>query len=337
MADEYGGLFAEGPLGDEGRAVLREMEAARQGGDFVRLRRALERCLSLPNVNRSMVENALKEMDAATAQGQEGAPTSPHDQAMKCKDAGNLKLKQGTKAALKEANELYSQGIGILLQVAEEKRSAQENTLLSQLHSNRAHALLQTREFAASVDECKRCLKLDPKNVKAYYRAARGSLLNGLYQQSIDFCLQGLVVDPQSQDIQKLKESAEARLTGQKKMKEKLNVSPQELMDQQTETQRLGRQVQILRAQIQQKKNRKKGQELTKQYVDSVKKGESAYVACGRCFLQLDKASINRDITQTVASIDAELPKMEKALEEVSERYEKARADFESICKHLKR
>ncbi len=64
----------------------------------------------------------------------------------------------------------------------------------SQLYGNRAQAYLSLRNFSSCVSDCKRCLKEDPKNIKAFFRAARSSVLNGLYQQAIDFCDDGLKV-----------------------------------------------------------------------------------------------------------------------------------------------
>ena len=56
--------------------------------------------------------------------------------------------------------------------------------------------MLQLQEFVKCVEDCKRWLEIDPKNMKPYYRAWKWSVHNGLYQQGIDFCTKGLPIDP---------------------------------------------------------------------------------------------------------------------------------------------
>ena len=101
------------------------------------------------------------------------------------------------ESTLQRPDEVTIQTATETLPVAEEKdveKRKLEAPVMAALFGNRAQVLLQLREFVAAVDDCRKCLKEDPENLKAFYRAAKGSLHSGLYKQSVEFCERGLQV-----------------------------------------------------------------------------------------------------------------------------------------------
>lgn len=337
-AEKMSGPMDSSKMNAEGSAILKEMEEARKTNDLAGLQKALLKAKTHDACNQAWVDNALNEVAQLDQAAQAGSSSSSGGNAIAelaktCKETGNGKLKDGTKSSLKEAIEQYTRGISIIMQAKE--RTSDLTTLISQLYNNRGQALLQLRDFSAAVADCKRCLKEDPKNVKAYFRGARASLLNGLYQQAIDLCEQGLTVDSQNTDLSKLREQAETKLADQQALKERLNISPQEIMDQQQQVNRLYQQHSLMQQQIAQRSQRRRSQELTKQYVQDIPDGRHCYVACGRAFIQRPQQDIQEDLRLQMQTVDEELPKIRKAEEEVKARYDKARHDLEEIVKHL--
>ncbi|CAD7962898.1 unnamed protein product [Amoebophrya sp. A120] len=375
------GLFLPGvPVPTAGASVLLEMEEAKKKQDLPALRTSLLKARQLPGVNTPWIDNALQEIENLQQVQQQQGGTNITDIARQCKDKGNAALKEAnnSKQKLKQAGEHYTTGVTILstflqnqAKLAEdrakkvkegvlkpeeadntdpekEKMIADSKVLLSQLYSNRAQVLLQIREFSGCVDDCKRCLALDNANMKAYYRAARASLLNGLFQQAVDFCTAGIEVAEAAQasssaaapasnteDLKKLLDSASQKLNAQKDIKEKLSVSPQELMDQQQNVQRLYGQLQQLQQQIFLKKQKQRAQLVTKEYVKTQCQDVNTYVSCGKVFVMRSHDGLVKDMEDQMESLDAELPKMEKAHAELKERFDAANAEFEAIVKHM--
>lgn len=71
-----------------------------------------------------------------------------------------------------------------------------DNVLNSQLHSNRAAVSMRLKEYDKAVDDCRKAIKLDPKNTKAYYRGTKASEALGLTAQAVRFCKGALDLRP---------------------------------------------------------------------------------------------------------------------------------------------
>ncbi len=132
-------------------------------------------------------------------------------------------------------------------------------------------------------------------------------------------------------------DTSKTKLAEQQQLKEKLSVSPQELMDQQKNLNRLSQQLQMIRQQIVGRTNRRRSQELTKQYFESIPDGSRTYVNCGRAFIHREQDDVKEDLKLQMAGIDEEVPKLQKAFDEIQERYNKASKEFEDVVKHLPR
>jgi len=205
------------------------------------------------------------------------------------------------------------------------------------LLNNRAHILLQLKELVRCVEDCKRALEIDPKSVKAYYRAAKASVLNGLYQQGIDFCTKGLEAEPSHADLQNMLDGARKKLEEQMVKKEKLNISPNELIEMQENMNRLGNQLRMCTQQVQIAQGRRRSYELTNTgFLNTLDQNTGTYVAIGRGFFHTSRDKVQAGFTKKIKDIEEELPKLEKAQKDMKERHDKMTKEFTEAIAYLK-
>lgn len=128
---------------------------------------------------------------------------------------GNNKLKVGLQAKkklmLREAIKFYGEGL---------KLQCSDNSLNSVLLSNRAHVeslLGNSRNALADALDAK---KLDPKNVKAHYRAAKAALDLGIYDKCCELCHEGQAVDPSSKEFPTILLAAQEKQSEERKRQE---------------------------------------------------------------------------------------------------------------------
>ncbi|PSR92159.1 hypothetical protein BD289DRAFT_451905 [Coniella lustricola] len=117
-----------------------------------------------------------------------------------------------------DAADYYGRGIGIL--VTQEKRRAAslpphendpqgddpveiaaQRTLLETLYVNRAACHLERRNYRSCYLDCHAALRLNPRNLKAWYRSARALLAVGKIGEADDACAGGLAVDPENNPL----------------------------------------------------------------------------------------------------------------------------------------
>ncbi|CAE7615728.1 ttc4 [Symbiodinium necroappetens] len=229
--------------------------------------------------------------------------------------------------------------------------------LNAQLYSNRAHVRLLLRQFVEAVDDCRRAIEQDPKNIKAYWRAARASLHLDLCRNGIDFCEAGLKQAPGDSDLMKLRDSCAEKLAGQQQRRAEARTmanrdfNADEAMAVQEKVSGLSEQLARLQASFASKQRQRVRLELTQQTVTSTPEDTKLYRGVGRCFLLGDRQPILDEMKQTMDSIDEdlgknipkpeacevqsledsgweELPKMQKASQEL----EKRKDDAEKAC-----
>ncbi|KAI1184149.1 TPR-like protein [Nemania serpens] len=94
----------------------------------------------------------------------------------------------------------------------------QERTILESLYVNRAACHLELKNYRSCWLDGSAALRLNPKNIKAYYRSARAFLAVGRIAEADDACARGLAIDPSNnplktvaQDIIKKVEEMAAR------------------------------------------------------------------------------------------------------------------------------
>ncbi|KAJ6789928.1 hypothetical protein PWT90_10018 [Aphanocladium album] len=111
-----------------------------------------------------------------------------------------------------DAREFYTKGV-VMLAAEERKRAAGEVTrspegvvdsddeiaaqraMLVSMYVNRAACNLELDNFRSVWLDCTAALRLDPRNVKAYYRAARALLKVDRVDEADDMCARGLAFD----------------------------------------------------------------------------------------------------------------------------------------------
>lgn len=205
------------------------------------------------------------------------------------------------------------------------------------LLNNRAHILLQLKELVRCVEDCKRALEIDPKSVKAYYRAAKASVLNGLYQQAIDFCTKGLEAEPEHADLQNMLDAARKKLDEQMVKKQKLDISPNELMEMQENMNRLGNQLRMCSQQVQVAQGRRRSYELTTSgFLTTLEENTGTYVAIGRGFFHTSRDKVQSGFQKKIDDINEELPKLMKAQLDMKTRHDKMTKEFTEAIAYLK-
>lgn len=95
-----------------------------------------------------------------------------------------------------------------------------DKALNSQLYSNRAAVSLRLKEYTKAVDDCRTALRLDTKNSKASYRAAKAADGQGLTSQAIAFCDHAINLLPEDKDLPIMKKRLVKRLEKEEKARE---------------------------------------------------------------------------------------------------------------------
>lgn len=94
----------------------------------------------------------------------------------------------------------------------------QQLAALESLYANRAACALELQNYRACWLDCGHALRINPRNLKAYFRSARALLAVGRLEEADDACAHGLAVDAKNNalrtvaaDIAAAKEKAEAK------------------------------------------------------------------------------------------------------------------------------
>ncbi|CAE7352404.1 ttc4 [Symbiodinium pilosum] len=244
------------------------------------------------------------------------------------KKKGNERLKDNTKSAAREALEFFTSGLEV---------RCSDPKLNAQLFSNRAHVRLLLRQFVEAVDDCRKAIDRDPKNIKAYWRAARASLHLDLCRNGIDFCEEGLRQAPGDSDLIKLRDSCAEKLAGQQQRRAEARSSANrdfnadEAMAVQEKVSGLNEQLARVQASFAQKQRQRVRLELTQQTVTSTPEDAKLYRGVGRCFLLGDRQPILDEMKTTMDSIDEELPKLQKASQELEKRKDDAEKELREM------
>ncbi|KAL2754405.1 hypothetical protein ACRALDRAFT_2054350 [Sodiomyces alcalophilus JCM 7366] len=94
----------------------------------------------------------------------------------------------------------------------------QQLAVLESLYANRAACALELQNHRACWLDCGHALRINPRNIKAYFRSARALLAVGRLEEADDACAHGLRVDPANAALRKVaadiaaaREKAEAK------------------------------------------------------------------------------------------------------------------------------
>jgi len=232
----------------------------------------------------------------------------------KLKIAGNQAMQS---RAFSESLRLYSDGITAAGRI----RDHVPSQLLSQLHSNRAAIHLLQKRFVKAVDDARKAIACDPRNLKGYYRAARASMDLELYQQSCDFCKAGLRIDPDHSDLRLLLDSASKRLSIYKEVKtsEQRGFSEEDAINLQTQLKQLNEQHYLMKQKVLSREFEIGRNDRTRSVLSGLPEGP-CYKAIGRGFVIEEKPKIIDDLSQRNSEIQTELEESRKALGILEER-----------------
>ncbi|KAG0649509.1 STI1 stress-inducible [Hyphodiscus hymeniophilus] len=147
------------------------------------------------------------ELEAFKALAYEGAPA---EVAQGFKERGNESFKE---RGWKDAKEFYGKAIQVLL-LEVRKRQAGEKTeadddeikreiaILEACLVNRAACHLELKNYRSCTQDCASALRMNGRNVKAFYRSAKALLALGKVLEADDACARGLAVDPDNKALQ---------------------------------------------------------------------------------------------------------------------------------------
>lgn len=166
------------------------------------------------------------ELDALRALQYEGTPA---EIAQGFKEQGNevVKMKRW-----KDGKEYYTKGLAVLAQrkkvrslrspeetgekpaIAEDEAEIRKQKELEEVcYVNRALCNLELKNHRSTTLDCASALRLNPKNVKAYYRSSLALFALDKLAEASDACTRGLTIDPSNAALKGFATKIEARHT----------------------------------------------------------------------------------------------------------------------------
>ncbi|PSS25879.1 hypothetical protein M430DRAFT_39906 [Amorphotheca resinae ATCC 22711] len=152
----------------------------------------------------SLEEN--DELEAFKALAYEGTPL---EVASGFKERGNECFKEKN---WKDAKEFYGKGIQVLLAEVRKRQKGEQGdadaeeikkevAVLEACSVNRAACHLELKNYRSCIMDCSSALKINGKNIKAYYRSAKALLALDKIAEADDACARGLALDPENKAL----------------------------------------------------------------------------------------------------------------------------------------
>jgi tetratricopeptide (TPR) repeat protein len=147
------------------------------------------------------------DLEALKALAYEGTPL---EVASGFKERGNECFKE---KGWKDAKEFYGKGIQVLINevrkrqkgdvaVLDQEEVKKEVAVLEACLVNRAACHLELKNYRSCVGDCGSVIKINKRNVKAYYRSAKALLALDRIPEADDACARGLEIDPENKALQ---------------------------------------------------------------------------------------------------------------------------------------
>ncbi|CCH62619.1 hypothetical protein TBLA_0H03380 [Henningerozyma blattae CBS 6284] len=135
-------------------------------------------------------------LEALKALAYEG---EPHEIAGNFKNRGNefYKLKQ-----YRDAREVYTKGIDV---------KCDDDKINESLYANRAACELELKNFRKCIEDCKKALSFNVKNIKCYYRMGKAFLSVDRFDESKESIEFGLKIDSENKSLKNLLQAIEKR------------------------------------------------------------------------------------------------------------------------------
>lgn len=326
---------------EEIEAALRDAQAA--GADPAAIEQALSEVQRVKSKNDSGQDTGSADTTAdSTASTSKDEAADAEREAAEAraradglKQRGNASLKAGTKSAAREALEFFTAGLEV---------RCLDNVLNAQLYSNRAHVRLQLRQFVEAVDDCRKAIEIDPKNMKAYWRAAKASLNLDLCRNGIEFCEAGLRQEPNDPDLMKLRATCADKLAAQQQRRAEMattagartDFNADEAMAVQDRVNELNEQVEIMKMQQAGKQRERLKGQLTMKEIESCPADTKMYLSVGRGFVLEDRQALEKRIKIKSDHLEEELPKLNNAIQEMDKRKDAAEKELREMVQAFK-
>merc|ERR1712217_162693 len=164
-----------------------------------------------------------------------------------------------------------------------------------------------------------------------------------LCRNGIDFCEQGLAVEPKNVDLVRLRDSCAEKLAAQQQRKE-LAAQPKpqsqglpsdfnadEAMAVQEKIQTMHAQLEGMRETIISKQRERLKSALTRTNVKDSPPETKLYSSVGRCFMAEERSTIEEFLDSNITKLDEELPRLNKTYEELEKRKEAAEKELKEM------
>lgn len=199
----------------------------------------------LADLNKSpLFMTELEESDGLEALKALAYEGTPSEVGLGFKERGNECVAEKQWA---DAKEFYTKGIQVL-QVEQRKRAAtgnkagdhspDDNEVKEELATleaclvNRALCHLSLKNYRSCTLDCAAALRLNPRNVKAYYRSSRALLALQKIPEADDVCARGLALDPSNAALKAVADQIIAKHTeAQAKKKKELEIQQTKLKE----------------------------------------------------------------------------------------------------------
>merc|ERR1712216_233906 len=171
-------------------------------------------------------------------------------------------------------------------------------------------------------------------NVKAYWRAAKGSLNLQLYRNASEFAEHGLAVDPENEDLKKLVQFCASKLQTFEKSKKRENVeySAEEASQMQARVNELQEKLHMVKEQQELRKN-----EVVMSHMDKCNPEEITFEKIGRVFLRKPLLGLIEGLEGRIAKAKETLPKLQQIKVDLEKRVESAEDDLKCMIQAFKR
>lgn len=123
----------------------------------------------------------------------------PHEVAANFKNQGNDHYKVKN---YKTAVEFYTKGLDV---------ECEDDSINSALYLNRAACNLELKNYRRCIEDCKKVLVLEPKNVKACYRSARAFFATNKFDEAKTILRYGLSIDSENESLKEVLKKVEEK------------------------------------------------------------------------------------------------------------------------------
>ncbi|KAJ4346555.1 HSP70/90 co-chaperone [Didymosphaeria variabile] len=97
------------------------------------------------------------------------------------------------------------------VEVNEEEEAEKEKVIEEACYINRALCNLEKKNYRSCIQDCAATLRLNPSNIKAYYRSASACLSLDKIPEAVDACALGLAIDPSNAPLKALQTKISTR------------------------------------------------------------------------------------------------------------------------------